>query len=110
MSDFSVSASDGQMVYVGLDYAKAFVQVCVLDREGRQLGNRRCSNDWRELKESLRIIGAPITAEELGVESDIVVEALVKAREIRPDRYTVLNTANLTPEKAALLASECGVI
>jgi len=34
----------------------------------------------------------------------------VKAREIRPDRYTVLDTVNLTPETAELLASECGVI
>jgi glycerol-1-phosphate dehydrogenase [NAD(P)+] len=66
--------------------------------------------DWRELKESLRIIGAPTTAEELGVGKSTVVEALVKAREIRPDRYTVLDTAKLTPETAELLASECGVI
>ena len=66
--------------------------------------------DWRELKESLRIIGAPTTADELGVSSETVVEALVRAREIRPDRYTILNKANLTPEKARLLASECGVI
>lgn len=66
--------------------------------------------DWRELKESLRVIGAPTTAEELGVGKSTVVEALVKAREIRPDRYTVLDTVNLTPETAELLASECGVI
>lgn len=33
-------------VYVGLDYHQKFVQVCVLDAEGKQLGNRRCSNDW----------------------------------------------------------------
>jgi transposase len=32
-------------VYVGIDYATAFVQVCVLDRSGRQLGNARCPND-----------------------------------------------------------------
>lgn len=31
-------------VYVGIDYATAFVQVCVLDRKGRQLANGRCPN------------------------------------------------------------------
>lgn len=32
-------------VFVGLDYHKDSVQVCVLDSEGNQLGNRRCVND-----------------------------------------------------------------
>jgi transposase len=32
-------------VYVGLDYHKDTVQVCVLDSDGHQLGNRRCAND-----------------------------------------------------------------
>ncbi|TRO47918.1 NAD(P)-dependent glycerol-1-phosphate dehydrogenase [Candidatus Bathyarchaeota archaeon] len=66
--------------------------------------------DWHELKESLRIIGAPTTAGELGVGRDTIVKALVKAKEIRPDRYTILNTMNLTRETAEILASECGVI
>jgi len=32
-------------VYVGLDYHKDSVQVCVLDDRGQVLGNRRCAND-----------------------------------------------------------------
>ncbi len=32
-------------VYLGLDYHKRSVQVCVLDSEGKQLRNRRCDND-----------------------------------------------------------------
>ena len=36
-------------VFVGLDYHKDSVQVCVLDREGRELLNRRCRNDWRDI-------------------------------------------------------------
>lgn len=31
-------------VYVGLDYHQAFVQVCVMDRSGKVLSNRRCDN------------------------------------------------------------------
>src|SRR5512137_1009367 len=33
-------------VYVGLDYHDVWVQVCVMDREGRVLVNRRCENSW----------------------------------------------------------------
>ena len=66
--------------------------------------------DWGSIRERLRVIGAPITARELGISRETVVEALVKAREIRPDRYTILNQMNLTAEGATSLAEECGVI
>jgi hypothetical protein len=32
--------------FVGLDYHDELVQVCVLDRDGRQLFNQDCANDW----------------------------------------------------------------
>lgn len=38
-------------VYVGLDYHQSFVQVCVLDREGTTLFNRKCPNSWRAITE-----------------------------------------------------------
>ena len=66
--------------------------------------------DWRAIKESLRVIGAPTTAKELGMDRDTIVEALVKAGEIRPGRYTILNRASLTAEAAGALAEECGVV
>lgn len=66
--------------------------------------------DWGALRESLSVIGAPTTAAELGIGPETVVEALVKARAIRPDRYTILNKAVLTHESARNLARECGVI
>lgn len=34
---------------VGLDYATAFLQLCIMDPEGRMLENRKCGNDWREV-------------------------------------------------------------
>jgi transposase len=46
-------------VYVGLDYHKAFVQVCVLDPQGKVLGNRRCANDWLQIVEWVHTIGRP---------------------------------------------------
>lgn len=38
-----------QECFVGLDYHKDSVQMCVLDRQGRVLSNRPCGNDWRQI-------------------------------------------------------------
>jgi len=40
---------DDCTVFVGLDYHKDSVQVCVEDQRGRVLLNRRCNNDWRSI-------------------------------------------------------------
>lgn len=66
--------------------------------------------DWRAIKESLMVIGAPTMAEELGIGPETVVEALVKARDIRPERYTILSKVKLTQGNARDLAEDCGVI
>lgn len=66
--------------------------------------------NWHSIRDSLRVIGAPTTAQELGINRETLVEALVKARGIRPDRYTILNKVNLTEESAEALAQECGVV
>lgn len=36
-----------RVVFVGLDYHALSVQVCVMDKDGRVLLNRKCPNDWR---------------------------------------------------------------
>jgi len=66
--------------------------------------------NWRQIKDTLRRVGAPTTAEELGIEPDHVIEALVRSAEIRPDRYTILDERTLTPETAQKLAKTTGVI
>ncbi|WP_340820694.1 NAD(P)-dependent glycerol-1-phosphate dehydrogenase [Methanolobus sp. WCC4] len=65
--------------------------------------------DWKKIKECLEIIGAPTTAEELGIEDKYILEALLVAHEIRPERYTVLG-AGLTPEAAEKVARLTKVI
>ncbi|HEV2166931.1 MAG TPA: NAD(P)-dependent glycerol-1-phosphate dehydrogenase, partial [Thermoplasmata archaeon] len=52
--------------------------------------------DWKKLRTALHTIGAPTTARELGVSSEEVVEALVQAHRIRPERYTILGDNGLT--------------
>ena len=66
--------------------------------------------DWRSIRESLKVIGAPTNAGELGISRETIIEALVKANEIRPGRCTILNSVNLTAGEAEDLAEECGVI
>ncbi len=65
---------------------------------------------WREIRRRLRYVGAPVTARELGVTSEEVIEALVLAPKIRPERYTILGETGLTREAAERLAKITGVI
>ena len=53
-------------VFVGLDYHKDSIQVCVLDPKGKQLGNRRCAND---------VVAVVRFAESLGQVSRSAIEA-----------------------------------
>jgi len=66
--------------------------------------------DWERIRDTLRRVGAPIHASDIGVDDDCIVEALVKAREIRPERYTILNEKPLTWNSAKRLAEDTDVI
>jgi len=66
--------------------------------------------DWKSIRDTLKKIGAPVTSEELGVSKKKILEALVKAHEIRPERYTILGETGLTEEAAKKVAKTTGVI
>jgi glycerol-1-phosphate dehydrogenase [NAD(P)+] len=66
--------------------------------------------NWKEIKAKLELIGAPTTAEDLGLSKENIIEALVKAKKIRPERYTILNKISLNYAKAKALAEETFVI
>jgi len=66
--------------------------------------------NWRKIKNTLSIIGAPTNAKELGVEENDIIEALIKAKEIRKDRYTILNEKELNWREAEKIAAETEVI
>ena len=66
--------------------------------------------DWRKVRNALHAVGAPTEASQIGVEDSMVVESLVKASSIRPDRYTILSKKRLTKEAARALAKSTGVI
>ena len=60
--------------------------------------------DWQSIKIALSTIGAPTTASELGIKDGYIIDALMHAHRIRPERYTILGTG-LT-KKAAVKAAE----
>ena len=66
--------------------------------------------DWEMIRSTLRSVGAPTSAYELGIEPKYIVEALTIAHRIRPERYTILGTTGLTREAAERLAKETEVI
>jgi len=66
--------------------------------------------NWEKIRDTLKKIGAPTTSEELGVSKKKIIEALVKAHEIRPERYTILGETGLTHDAAKKLAKITGVI
>ena len=66
--------------------------------------------DWRRVRSALRNVGAPVEASQVGIDDSKVVQSLMKASSIRPDRYTILSRRKLDRKGAASLAKSTGVI
>ncbi len=66
--------------------------------------------NWQQIRDTLKQVGAPTTASELGVSDDDVVEALEMAATIRPERYTILHKLKLNREDCEKVARATEVI
>jgi glycerol-1-phosphate dehydrogenase [NAD(P)+] len=66
--------------------------------------------NWEEIRDFLKIIGAPTNAKELRIPKKKIVEALLEAQKIRPERYTILGEQGLTQDAAKRLAKITSVI
>jgi glycerol-1-phosphate dehydrogenase [NAD(P)+] len=66
--------------------------------------------DWKRIRGTLEVLGAPTNADELGVEKEEVIGALEMASSIRPERYTILNKLNLNREDYEGLARVTRVV
>ncbi|MDA4129951.1 MAG: NAD(P)-dependent glycerol-1-phosphate dehydrogenase [Thaumarchaeota archaeon] len=66
--------------------------------------------NYDEIRSSLKTVGCPVTAGDIGASSEEIVKALVLARSIRKERYTILEETKLTEETARKLAQDVGVI
>ncbi|MFW6120441.1 MAG: NAD(P)-dependent glycerol-1-phosphate dehydrogenase [Petrotogales bacterium] len=95
----------------------------MLDRiaPGRALHGEQCGvgaimmmylhgEDYEEIRNFLKTIGAPTNAKELRIPKKKIVEALFNAQKIRPERYTILGEQGLTEDAAKRLAKITGVI
>lgn len=66
--------------------------------------------EWERIAISLKKVHAPINASEIGVDPNLVVEAILLAPQIRPERYTILHKLKLDHESAKNLAKSINVI
>ena len=64
---------------------------------------------WKNIKNVLKMIGAPITAKELGVEKQDIIWALTHAHKMRK-RYTILGDKGLSKDAAEKLTKVTGII
>jgi glycerol-1-phosphate dehydrogenase [NAD(P)+] len=67
-------------------------------------------SNWKRIREVLRKLGAPTSAEELGVKRDDVLNALELATSLRPERFTILNKLSINRDAYEHLAKVTGVI
>lgn len=66
--------------------------------------------DWQFIRDALKKMHAPTTAEELGIEDEYIIEALTIAHKVRKERYTILGDRGLTRDAAEKLAIKTEVI
>jgi glycerol-1-phosphate dehydrogenase [NAD(P)+] len=66
--------------------------------------------NWKGIKNTLKKLGAPTNAKELGVEKENILKALEIAASIRPERYTILSKLNWKREDFEKLAMMTEVI
>jgi glycerol-1-phosphate dehydrogenase [NAD(P)+] len=66
--------------------------------------------DWKKIAQTLKDVGAPTSAKQVGLKSDEVVTALIIAQGLRPERYTILKEIEMTERKASKLARTTKVI
>jgi len=66
--------------------------------------------DWKKIARTLKDVGAPTTAKQIGLKPDLIVKALTIAQNLRPERYTVLKEIEMTRKRALSLAKSTKVI
>jgi glycerol-1-phosphate dehydrogenase [NAD(P)+] len=66
--------------------------------------------NWQGIKKTLKQLGAPITAAELGAKDQDIIKALEMAPRIRPERYTILHKLSLDAGACEKIARATGII
>jgi len=66
--------------------------------------------DWKKIIKTLKDVGAPTSAKQIGLKPEIIVKALMIAQELRPERYTILKEIKMTEKVALNLAKSTKII
>lgn len=66
--------------------------------------------DWEKIAETLKAVGAPTRAKDIGLSEQQAIKALVTAQSLRPERYTILSKVKLDAKAARELARSTRVI
>jgi len=66
--------------------------------------------DWKKIAKTLKNLGAPTTARQIGLKDEQIIDALVIAQDLRPERYTILKEVEMTERKAMNLAKKTKII
>jgi len=66
--------------------------------------------DWKKIVKTLKNVGAPTTAKQIGLKPKVLAKALTIAQSLRPERYTILKQVNMTENRALSLAKSTKVI
>ena len=65
--------------------------------------------NWKKIRDTLKAVNAPINSRELGIDEEVVLNAFLNSKEIRPQRVTILDKSNPKQiEEAALATSVIG--
>ena len=65
--------------------------------------------NWKKIRNTLKAVNAPINSRELGIDEEVVLNAFLNSKEIRPQRVTILDKSNPKQiEEAALATSVIG--
>ena len=66
--------------------------------------------NWKQIVKTLKDVGAPTTAKQIGLSNEQVIDALMIAQDLRPERYTILKEIEMTERGAKNLARQTKVI
>lgn len=102
MVKVSLSGSVKQsVVFVGLDYHQAFVQVCVMDASGRVLANQRCDNTASAIRACVELYGVSVQAaiEACNGASDLAEELVAAGWQMSLAHAAYVHKLKQSPDK-----------
>ena len=103
------------------EFSHALDQICAESNRKPALHGEQCafgtiittylqSGDWRKVKRILKKVGLPTKAEELGYDKETILEALLRSKQMRPERYTIVKHKDINRKTALKVLKETGVI